>query len=197
MRTRLAAALAASLAIGAVPSYGAMRPISQVVDPKGDARGNLGFADIVTGLWRTTGSRDGKMLVATMTLAGPPRADGGFAYELRAQAAGCGTVSFGFAPGTVSATSLGAKSFYVGCGNPGDPLGTMTFYDEVSVAVSGRTITWAIPLSVLPKEVGVGTSLTAFEAVADVAEPVTGHPAGSMPNQSVDLGSGNGRWVIR
>lgn len=197
MRTPLAATLVAALAAGAAPSDAAMRPANHVVDPKGDAKGNLGFADVVTGVWRTSGRGQARALVATLELAAPPRADRGFVYDMRAQAEGCGTVTFRFAPGTAAERNLGPKSLYLACGSPEEVTGSTSFHSEVGVHVSGRTITWSIPLAVLPRQLRVGTSLTEFEAIADVGEPLTGYPAGSIPDQSIDMGFGYGRWVVR
>jgi len=198
MRTRLAVALAATLALGtAVPSQGAMRPLNQVVDPKGDAKANLGFADILTGRWTTQGTGTSRALVATLTLAGAPRTDPGFGYELSAQVDGCGLVQFAYRPFSVTGTSLGPKSFYIGCGAPDDIYGTMSLYDEVTLTIGGRTITWSVPLAALPREVNVGATYREFGAVADVAEPLTGSPVGLLPGASVDTGYGAAVWKLR
>ena len=196
MRVRLLTALVATAALAA-PASGAMRPLNQVVDPKGDAKANLGFADIVTGLWTTTGSGANRALVGTLTLAGAVRTEPGFTYEMSAEVEGCGRVEFAYTPTSVSGTQLGQKSFYIGCGAPDDPLGTMSLYDEVALNVHGRAITWTVPLRALPREVGPGSLYTTFEALADVAEPFFGTPVLGMPGHSVDMGYGNASWRMR
>lgn len=183
-------------ALAAVPAQGAMRQINQVVDPKGDAKANLGFADIVTGQWTTSGKGATRALVGTLTLAGAPRTDPGFTYELSAVVDGCGPVHFEYTPTSVSGTQLGNKSFYIGCGAPDDPLGTMALYDEVALTVKGRSITWSVPLRALPKEVQPGAVLRQFGALADVAEPAFGTGVLFVAH-SVDEGTGNGSWRLR
>lgn len=197
MRTRLVASVVALLAVTAVPSQGAMRQLNQVVDPKGDAKANLGFADIVTGRWTTVGRGDQRALVATLTLAGAPRTDPGFSYELSAQVDGCGPVQFTYRPFSVTGTGLGPKSFYIGCGAPDDIYGTMSLYDEVTLTIGGRTITWSVPLIALPREVNVGATYREFGAIADVAEPLTGSPLGMIGGTAVDIGFGAAVWRLR
>lgn len=203
---RLRAATSAAIAVAAgllvVPAEGAMRrQVNQIVDPKGDARGDvngtLAFLDVVTGRWRVEGTGARRALVASLTLAATPNADRGFHYELQAEVEGCGTVVFEYSPGTVSATRLGAKSLYLGCGAPGEPLGSMSLYDEVSVDVDGTTLTWSVPLSALPEEIRPGALFSDFWAVTDVADPVFGESAGSAPKQTVDSGHGDGSWRLR
>ena len=189
----LALAAAASLA---APAAGAMRPANHLADPKGDAKGNLGFADIVTGNFSTAGRGEERALVATLTLAGPPRTDGGFTYTLGATVSGCGYVEFKYAPLAVSSVQ-GAASFTMFCDAQAGPGGTSGLRDEVSLSVRGRSITWSVPLALLRPAMGPGALYTEFEAVADVAEPVVGSPAGGIPNQSVDMGYGATAWRLR
>ena len=197
MRTRLLASVAALAAFAAVPAGAAMRPVSQVVDPKGDARGNLGFADIVSVRWSTAGKGDARALVATMTLAGAPRTDAGFVYEAGADVDGCGHVQFTYAPLSAEAAYRGPKSFYAFCGGPTETSGTTSRQGEVSVDISGRSITWSVPFAVLPPTIGLGRVYSSFDATADVAEPVVGTPVLGIPGQSIDQGQGNVTWRPR
>lgn len=196
LRLVSAAAAAALLAAGAAPSY-AMRPRNHIADPKGDAKGNLGFADIVTGNFSTAGRGDQRALVGTLTLAGAPRTDPGFTYTLGAEVDGCGHVEFQYTPLAVSSLLQGEKSFYMFCDLPAGPSGTSSLHNEVSVSVRGRAITWSVPLIVLPPEMGPGALYSQFDAVADVAEPVIGSPVGGIPNQSVDMAFGATSWRLR
>lgn len=196
MRKPLTLTVLLAAFVAAAPAGAAMRQVNQVVDPKGDAKANLGFADIVTGLWTTTGSGASKALVGTLTLAGAPRTDAGVTYELSAMVDGCGPVHFEYTPTSVSGSQLGQKSFYIGCGAPDDPLGTMALYDEVALSVKGRAITWSVPLRALPKEVQPGVTFRQFGATADVAEPAFGTGV-LFAAHSVDEGTGNGAWRLR
>lgn len=198
VRLRLVLSVAALVAAAAVPSYGAMRPMSHLVDPKGDAKGNFGFLDIVSGNFSTAGRGEYRELVATLTLAGAPRTDAGFTYVFGAEVRGCGHVEFQYTPVSAQTAFSGEKSFYMFCDSSVTPSsGTQSLHEEVSVSVSGRTITWSVPLVMLPPGVGVGALYTDFEAVADVAEPVVGSPLLGIPNQSVDMGYGASTWRIR
>lgn len=194
---RVAVAAAAVLAASTVPSYGAMRPMNHLVDPKGDAKGNLGFADIVSGSFSTAGRGEYRELVATLNLAGPPRTDAGFTYVFGAEVRGCGHVEFQYTPLALSTVFLGEKSFHMFCGTMPSTSTTPSLNEEVKVSVQGRSITWSVPLILLPPGVGAGAVYTDFEAVADVAEPVIGSPLLGIPNQSVDQGFGASTWRVR
>ncbi|HEX8002218.1 MAG TPA: hypothetical protein VF519_05950 [Mycobacteriales bacterium] len=196
MRKPLALALLVAAAVAAPPHASAMRPFNQVVDPKGDARGNLGFADIVSARWYTTGTGAKRALAATLTLAGAPNTDPGFVYEVGARVDGCGSVEFRYTPLSVESAYRGPKAFFAFCGAPTSP-DPASWQEEVTLTVTGRTITWSIPLAVIPESVGLGALYSEFDATADAAEPVLGTPVLGIPSQSIDVGRGDGVWRVR
>lgn len=209
MRSRLVAAvtLAALATLPAVASGAPARP--QIRDPKGDARGGLAQVDIVTAQWSTTGRGASKALVATLTLAGAPNTERGFAYEMKSEVTGCGTVWFEYAPGTVSEATnllgnpevndgLGASSLWLECGGDGGTTtGSMLVYREMTFSVKGNVITWSVPLTALPEQVQPGAVFSDFKAIADVAEPVMGLSTTGGFGQGLDFGQGDGVWIMR
>lgn len=165
MRARLVAASVVAAAVAA-PANGL--PRDQVTDVRGDARGGLAHSDILSARWSTTGKGTTKSLVATMTLAAPARSDVPFVYELKSKVRGCGTVWFQYTPGTVAdatarlnqpAINDGDVGYRVwlecGSGQAG-PKQSSLIYKEVTFTAKGSTISWSVPLSALPHEVGIG-----------------------------------------
>lgn len=202
MRPRLvaAAALAVLAALPAAASGAPARP--QVRDPKGDARGNLAHADIVSGYWSTTGRGESKALVVTMTLAGPVKSEVGNMYEMRAEARACGPVWFSYSPGTIAEATqqlnqpaindgMGAGRVHIEC------TAEKNLYKPLKIVVKDNVITWTIAFKDLPPQLQPGTTVWAFEAVADVAEPVIGEAPLSHVGQSIDTAYGDGIWKIR
>ncbi|HVE74365.1 MAG TPA: hypothetical protein VNA30_04645 [Mycobacteriales bacterium] len=181
MRTRLAllVAPAAASALALVPASAAP-PAPQVTDPPGDANftataveggretggvGNQAYADVLSVTWApvTTVTKVGKKKVAKVTA---------FTVETKLSAA----------PTPPAGTTL----VYRMLGKPGDGLFVGPVYyttkssdptipqsalrDNVTGAtrltpialpvIKDTTITWTVPLSVLPKEIKPGTTLT-------------------------------------
>lgn len=210
MRLRLAVltALAVTGGLLSVPAGAAISPNripTQIRDPKGDVKGDvdgrLAHLDVLTGQWRTTGTGAKRALVATMTLAEKPNTERGFVYEMWADVEGCGSVWFYYAPGNVLDTVdqqgpdyPGAAAVYVACNRTGE--GT-TIRKALSFAVTGKTLTWSIPLTALPEEVQLGSRFSRFRAIADLAEPAFGKSPMGVLGQPLDIGTGDGLWTMR
>ena len=207
MRLRLTAvaAVAALAALPAAASGATARP--QIRDLKGDVRGGLAYLDILSAQWSSTGRGASKALVATLTLAAPPKTDRAFAYELHSEVSGCGSVLFQYAPGTVSEATnhlqqpqvndgLGAYSMWLECGGD-SATGSTIVWREMTFTIKGNVITWSVPLTALPDEVQVGARFSAFAAVADVGEPVFGISLVGRGGQSLDYAEGDGVWKLR
>lgn len=201
MRVRLAVptALAVAAALLAAPA-GAASNRPQIRDPKGDVRGGITELDILTARWSTTGKGDSLRLVATMTLAGTPKKDVPFVYEMQSQVRGCGTLWFQYTPGTVFThmDELGqptisdgdmTASVWAACGG--------LVYKELEFTHKGDTISWSVPVALLPPQIEPGVVFSDFRAVADVGEPVMGHSVLALAEQSLDHGRGDGVWIMR
>jgi hypothetical protein len=109
-----------------------------------------------------------KALVVTMTLAGPPSAVPGTLYEIDAVTSGCGDLLLYFTPGVDGSGGL------VDCGSEPDATGSTTTSLDVEPEVQGSTVTWTLPFSMLPKEVGVGSTISEFAAYSTQTDPATG-----------------------
>lgn len=199
MRVRIAAAVAVSVAVLATPAQGALnRP--QVMDPKGDVRGGIAELDIVSARWSTAGRGADRALVATLTLAAAPKREVPYVYDMKSEVRDCGTVWFQYTPGTVMtvlddvdhpAVSGGDTTAHVWleCGD--------MVYDEMTFTLKGNTITWSVPLTLLPESVQMGSVFYDFSALADIGEPVTGHSAPGIVAQSADNAFGDGTWRMK
>lgn len=190
MRLRLVAAVAAASALLAPAAQGATnRP--QVRDPKGDVVTGAAELDIVSAQWSTSGRGDDKSLVATLTLAAPPNTGVPYVYEMSSKVRDCGTVWFRYMPGTVASyASGGPGELWLECGSE--------LYDQVlSFTVRGNTLTWSIPLSVLPEQVQPGALFYDFEALADAGEPAFGHSVTGIADYALDIAFGDGTWRMR
>ncbi|HEV2889466.1 MAG TPA: hypothetical protein VGX28_03750 [Frankiaceae bacterium] len=205
MRLRLVAALAAATAVLATPA-GAATGRPQITDPKGDVRGGVASLDIVSARWSTAGRGAGARLVASLTLAAVPMKDAPFAYELKSQVRGCGTVIFEYSPGALVTylDELGqpaisdadqTATMWLECGaGTSDTTGSTLLVEEVTFAVAGNTMTWSVPVAALPSEVRTGSVFYDFTAAADAGDPVFGIPLASGASQSFDNGVGDGTW---
>ncbi len=190
MRTRLLAAVAAATALATAPAYGATdRP--QIRDVKGDAVTGAAELDIVSARWSTSGSGPDRNLVATMTLAAPPKQEVPYVYELSVDVRGCGTMLFRYMPGSAASfANTKPGEIWVECPS--------RIYDTViGLTVTGNSITWSIPISVLPPEIGPGAVFSEFEALADVGEPGFGHSVTGVAGHALDVAWGDGTWRMR
>jgi hypothetical protein len=200
MPTRTVLVLAALLATaGAVPSHAAA-PKPQIVDPKGDAAGNQPGADLVSVTYATTGVGSGrryvpKKLVVTMTMAGDVVTTPGLTYEVQADTAPCGPVTFSAQQGSPYSQLFGVNG-WTDFGSCNDATGSNV--ELVTVDVSGKTLTWKVSLKALPKELKVGTVLSAFEARIDPTNPLIPFPSNATGTTLglVDKGTGTGKWRL-
>jgi hypothetical protein len=121
---------------------------------KGRGKGNLAYTP--------------KALVVTMKLAAPPSTVPGTLYEVDATTSGCGGLFLYFTPGAEGSDG------YVDCGSEPDETGSTATFFGVVPDVQGKVITWSIPLSMMPKEAGVGSSISEFAAYSTQADPALG-----------------------
>ncbi len=184
---RVLTAATAATALLAPAAYGAPgRP--QVRDAKGDVRGGMAELDIVTTQWSTSGRGESKALVATMTLAAPPKQEAPFSYHAFADVRDCGSVSFSYAAGAVETMRSGHPAdFWASC--DGGVLNSV-----VTVTVKGNTLTWSVPVSALPEQVQPGAVFSRFESIADVGEPLFGYSFTGQADESLDYASGAAVW---
>lgn len=205
MRLRLsaAAAVAAALAVLPTAASGARSP-DQIRDAVGDVLAEQAYADIVSARWSSPGSGDDKALVVSMTLAAPPRTEAPFVYELEATVRGCGVIWFQYAPGSVigminhpadPTSDAAGASVWIECGDPSSPSGSSSLH-RLSFTVKGNTLTWSVPLLMLPPQIQVGSFFSGFTAASDVGEPVLG-TSPIWPAEVVDTAVGDGVWRIR
>jgi hypothetical protein len=153
-------------------------------DPAGDAVPTDAGNDILSVTYTTTGTigpkgpgkgrgkgnlaYTPKALVVTMKLAAAPSAVPGTLYEADATTSGCGDLLLYFTPGVDGSGGL------VDCGSEPDATGSTATSLDVVPEVQGSTVTWTLPFSMLPKEVGVGSSITDFVAYSTQTDPATG-----------------------
>lgn len=179
MSRRIAAALAAAVALAAGPATAA--PVPQIKDATGDAVGGQAALDIVTVQFATTGTTTvtkvrGKRvtrytptkLVVTQTLAAAPSTAMGTRYRVEAEIGGCGQFDIYYVNG--SSGPVGNVWFDCPEGNLGES-GTLL---QVLPKISGATMTWEFPLKMLPREVKVGSVMSEFRAYTDLGDPATG-----------------------
>ncbi|HEV2889467.1 MAG TPA: hypothetical protein VGX28_03755 [Frankiaceae bacterium] len=208
MRLRLVPALAAATLLLAVPANAATdRP--QVRDPKGDVKGGMAELDIVSARWSTTGKGDAMRLVATLTLAAPPKKDVPYIYDMKSQVRDCGTLWFQYTPGTVMTRADDVNhplvsdgdttaTVWTACGSGAeDSDGRALLYKELQFVQAGNTISWSVPVSALPDRIEVGSVFYDFSAIADVGDPVVGHSPQSIAGGSLDSAYGDGTWRLR
>ena len=176
--TAAAAVALASTASGAAPVGPRALTFS---DPAGDAAPS-GAYDITAVTATTSGviTKTGKgkskgnavytpkALVLSMTLAEAPSTTPGTLYEVDMETSTCGYLYVYFTPGVDGSGSL------VECGSEPDETGSTATNIEVEPVVTGKTITWTLPFSMLPKEIKPGTSVTDFQAYSTQVDPVTG-----------------------
>ena len=141
MRVRLltATAVAAGLAICAVPSSAATAPAPQITDPTGDGYAPMAGMDIVSALFATTGKgTPGKKgyvptaLTIAVTYAGAVTTDPGAEQEVHFTSPSCGAVSLqAFGGSTYGSADCLAASF------------------QPAVVVNGSTLTFTVPLAAI------------------------------------------------
>ena len=167
----------------AAPSSAASAPAKVAFsDPAGDALATQKTYDITDVLVTSTGTTStkkvGKKTVTTytpkailvkLTVAGSFATTAGANYEVDLDVAGCGYANFTYTPGAISEGGL-----FTECGSPADETGsTSTLYDAPPT-VSGKTVTWQLPLSALSKEFKPGVLLSDIRALAAQNDPVFG-----------------------
>ena len=206
MRARLTAvtAVAALAALPAAASGAPARP--QIRDMKGDVRGGFAYADILSAQWSTSGTGAAKRLVATLTLAAPPKKDVPYTYDMKSEVRDCGTMWFRYTPGVVSsriddpnAGNDPNATIWAECG-PGAAAadGTFPFHTQLVFTQRGNTLSWSVPISTLPQRIDPDDAIfREFSAMADVGEPVTGHSVQGIADQSLDNAYGDGVWRMR
>lgn len=211
MRTRpvVLAALAAAVALSAVPSSAAPNKKPQIVDPAGDALGAQATTEIVSALWTTSGDtvtskvRGKKVttytprrLVVTLNLAGAPTTSGPFSYETSAQVAGCGEIRFVYTPGTAYSQIVSDTFLWYDCG-PTDPTtgDNLVLVPGISTKIGAKSITWEYPIKALPKMFKPGVAFSDFRAAVDIVEPVVGL-YGTNFVQPIDVATGSVVWKL-
>lgn len=179
MRARSAVLSAlTAVALSAPFAFAADAPAPQVTDATGDANlsatvstggeaapvGNQAYADVVSALWQPVTTKVGKKtqvtgFTATLTLAGPPTPPAGttVVYRVLGEVAGDSTLFLGpvfyTSPGSDPSQPQAALRDNLGS----DKVTRLTKIDLPKV--EGSTITWTVPLSVLPKEFKLGSKL--------------------------------------
>jgi len=152
-----------------------------VADPAGDAKGSQAATDITKVLFTTSGKTTTKRvgnknvkiytanaLIVQLVLAAPPTAAPPVVYEVDSQTQKCGTMYLYYDP-----EELASGGFLGGC-SPADATGSTTTDIDVIPVVKGSTITWTMPLSGLPKDMKIGSTITDVQSYVAVADPFTG-----------------------
>lgn len=224
MYRRLAAALTAATVLTAPVFATAAPPAPQIVDPSGDAVGGQAALDITSVRFSTSGTttvtKVGKKkvkkttytptkLVITQTLAAAPSTQAGARYVINADIAGCGGIDVYYVNGAEGPTG----NVWLDCpeGSGAADGGTLI---DMTPKIAGSTMTWELPLKMLPKEARVGALVSGFQAYTDIGDPVfgllgTGDGASMLlnfdaldledPTNGVavgDFASGSGTWKI-
>lgn len=170
---RLVLAPALALALLA-PHVEAAPPAPQVTDPAGDANltgnvvydestdvGNQAYADVVSVLWQSTKATKkvrGRNVTSvtgftvTATLSGPPEAPAPTAlvYRMLGATPNCGFFGVVYYTDPGSDDQIPQSALRDNCG------GVPTRLTAIPMpTISGNTITWTVPLSVIPKETKV------------------------------------------
>lgn len=197
--------LAALAALASTTPSHAAAPKPQVTDPAGDAAGMQPGTDLVSVLYSTTGTGTGrkyvpKKLLVTMTLAGDVITAPGLTYEVQAETAPCGTVTFTAEQGSPysSVTGVNGWADWGSCTVPGSD-GAPTSVELLPVEVSGKTLQWKFSLKLIPKELKVGTSFTDFEARVDPTNPLIPFPSNATGTTLglIDKATAPGPWKLR
>ena len=200
---RRPALLLAALLVAAtqMPSHAAAKP--QIVDAKGDAVGGQAGTDIVSATYATTGTGKGrsyvaKKLVVTMTLAGDVITQPGLTYELSANTTTCGVVTFSSQNGSpyTAVTSLNGWADWGDCTKPSSNGDSAV--ELLTVAVKGNTLTWSMPIKMLPKGMKLGTVFSDFEGRVDPTNPAIPFPSNTTGTEMglIDIGTGTGTWKL-
>lgn len=202
MLRRPALLIAALLVAGSqLPSHAAPKP--QISDAKGDSVGAQAGTDVVSALWSTTGTGRGrsyvaKKLVVTMTLAGDVIKEPGLTYELSANTSTCGLVTFSSQNGSpyTTVTSLNGWADWGDCTKPGADGDSSV--ELLTVAVKGNTLTWSMPIKMLPKGLKLGSLFSDFEARVDPTNPLIPFPSNTTGTAMglIDTGTGTGTWKL-
>ncbi len=195
--TALALAAGAS-AQAAAPAFKAVT----ITDPAGDGNGlnGQGFedlpgtatpssysgGDIVSISWTTTGTASKPTgFSVTMTLAGAPAA--GTIYRVTTATADCSTFWLNY---TKPASGTDTQTLQHNC--PGYTQASATSTSESvkldSITVKDKTITWTVPVSLIPKAVKNGTAI----------ESLSGHTRFSgvaVTVPQIDEAAGDGAYV--
>lgn len=177
-RLALLAALV-STALASPHAGAATKPL--LTDPKGDAIALGNSWDIVSADLVTTGTtkKVGRksvytptVLLASVTLAGPPSTQVGTKVHFRTDISACGGgyIDWSYLPGTKAGHNNG---FVVGCG---DPLVNGQLSERVgdNAVVKGNTITWKLRLKEMGKDLPLGTTFRKPVVSTDVNDPYFG-----------------------
>lgn len=167
-------------------------------DPSGDALGGVASSDIVSVSYQVragvpSGERD---VVIEMVLAKTP--SDAFDYQTVARTGDCGYLNTAYAPPAVLTMAPGTSRSNIYASWCSDtPSGTevATMHIVSTVHVTGRVITWSVPISDLPATVRHSTFTDVF-AFTQVAEPVLGHIGNGGGPTSNDWAKGRGGWAL-
>lgn len=178
VRPALAALGLAAIALASSASAAPVGPNTLTFsDPAGDAVPTDAGNDILSVTYTTTGvttkvgkksTYTPKALVVTMKLAAAPSPVPGTLYEIDAETSGCGALALYFTPG------IDGSGGYVSCGSAPDATGSTSTSFSVVPEVKGTSVTWTVPISELPKEMPVGSSISGFAAFSTQTDPATG-----------------------
>ncbi len=172
MRSALLAGTAA-LALAA-PAAFAADAAPQVTDPSGDANfsangpvtgsapvGNQDYADVTSVLWapvKKNGKTTAFTVKATLTGAPTPPAGTALVYRMLGQVAGDSTLFLGPVYYTTASSDPAQPQSALRDNLGADKTTRLTKIDLPKI--EGSTITWTVPVSAVPKEFKLGTSIT-------------------------------------
>ena len=187
MTSRRLLALAALAAVAlATPGHAAGKP--QIVDPKGDAIGDVAGTDIQSVLFDV--KRKGKKgtLTITLTLDAPANRTPGVLYRVLGNQDKCGDFQFSSA---ATLALVEQNQVLMHCGGPDPTTGEDATITNVTPEAIGNTLVWTVGLRQLPDEMQSGT-MTDLRAFVTPADPVTGiiNAADYDPRASFDDANG-------
>ncbi len=140
-------------------------------DPSQTGPAQMASADILSfSLGRLDNKKTVLGLTASMTMSAPPAA--GAIYRIQAATATCTTfwIAYAFPAGPDSPSA----SLRENCGGA-----TSTTTTKIDAAISGNTITWSLPFSILPKDIKVGTVIS--NAFGETKGHIGTSPLASLP----------------
>jgi hypothetical protein len=201
MRLRLLTLLPVAGIALATTAYAGPTATPQVKDPAGDAVGAQAGTDIVSVLYTTSGTGQGKAykpkeLLVTMTLAGPVETTPGLTYEVQGTTNTCGDVTFTYEPGTPyeKVTGLNGWANWGSCTDDSDSNIAL-----LTVTAEGNKLVWEFGLRATPLK--VGTTFSAFEARVDPSNPVLPFPSSEQTGivgvtGVIDVATSSTTWKV-